>query len=228
MIVTIDGPAASGKSTTAKLVAKKLGISYLDTGGMYRCITFSLMKNSIPYDEISLAKSHLKKLNLTIIEKNDTQNFYINGIDVTNKIRSNKVSKNVSKISSLLFVRKKMVDIQRKYAKEKSIVVEGRDIGTVVFPKADYKFFLFADDKVRAKRRQKDLIRNGENQSLEKLIDEIRLRDKLDSERKNSPLMKAKDAIVIDTSIKTIDEQVDFIIDVIRSNMKGKKNEWKF
>ena len=225
MIVTIDGPAASGKSTTAKLVAKKLGISYLDTGGMYRCITFYLMKNNISYNEISLAKSHLKKLNLSIYEKNDTQHFYINGTDVTNEIRSNQVSKNVSKISSIHFIRNKMVEIQRKYAKEKSIIVEGRDIGTVVFPKANYKFFLIADEKVRAKRRQKDLIRNGENQSLEKLIDEIRLRDKLDSERENAPLVKAKDAIVIDTSVKTIDEQVDFIIDAIKSNMKGKKNE---
>tara|TARA_B100001248_G_C27268651_1_gene401963 strand:+ start:187 stop:864 length:678 start_codon:yes stop_codon:yes gene_type:complete len=225
MIVTIDGPAASGKSTTAKLVAKKLGISYLDTGGMYRCITFSCMKNNIPYNEISLAKSHLKKLNLSICEKNNTQHFYLNGIDVTNEIRSNEVSKNVSKISSLHFVRKKMVEIQRKYAKEKSIIVEGRDIGTVVFPKADYKFFLIADEKVRAIRRQKDLIRNGENQSLEELIDEIRLRDKLDSERENAPLIKAKDAIVIDTSTITINEQVDFIVNLVRSNMKGKKNE---
>ena len=225
MIVTIDGPAASGKSTTAKLVAKKLGISYLDTGGMYRCITFSFLKNNISYNEISLAKSHLKKLNLSIREKNNTQHFYINGYDATNEIRSNVVSKNVSKFSSLHFVRNKMVETQRKYAEEKSIIVEGRDIGTVVFPKADFKFFLVADDKVRAKRRQKDLIRNGENQSLNKLIDEIRLRDKLDSERENAPLMKAKDAIVIDTSIKTIDEQVDFIINIVKSNMKGNKNE---
>ena len=155
MIVTIDGPAASGKSTTAKLVAKKLGISYLDTGGMYRCITFYFMKNNISYNEISLAKSHLKKLNLSIYEKNDTQHFYINGTDVTNEIRSNQVSKNVSKISSIHFIRNKMVEIQRKYAKEKSIIVEGRDIGTVVFPKADFKFFLFADDKVRAKKDKK-------------------------------------------------------------------------
>ena len=225
MIVTIDGPAASGKSTTAKLVAKKLGISYLDTGGMYRCIAFSFLKNNISYNEISLAKRHLKKINMSICEKNDTQHFYINGTDVTNEIRSNKVSKNVSKISSLYFVRNKMVETQRKYAKEKSIIVEGRDIGTVVFPNADFKFFLFADEKVRAKRRQKDLIKNGENQSLRKLIDEIRLRDKLDSERENSPLMKSKDAIVIDTSDMAIDEQVDFIIDAIKSNMKGKKNE---
>ena len=114
MIVTIDGPAASGKSTTAKLVAKKLGISYLDTGGMYRCITFSFMKNNISYNEISLAKSHLKKLNLSIREKNDRQHFYINGIDITNEIRSNEVSKNVSKFSSLYFVRDKMVETQRK------------------------------------------------------------------------------------------------------------------
>ena len=225
MIVTIDGPAASGKSTTAKLVAKKLGISYLDTGGMYRCITFYFMKNNISYNEISLAKSHLKKLNLSICEKNNTQHFYINGVDVTNEIRSNEISKNVSKISSLYFVRNKMVKTQRKYAKEKSIIVEGRDIGTIVFPKADYKFFLIANEKVRAKRRQKDLIRIGENQSLEKLIGEIRIRDKLDSERENSPLLKAKDAIIIDTSVKTIDEQVDFIVNKIKSNMKGKKNE---
>ena len=142
MIVTIDGPAASGKSTTAKLLAKKLGISYLDTGGMYRCITFSFMKNNISYNETSLAKSHLKKLNLSIYEKNDTQRFYINGIDVTNEIRSNEVSKNVSKISSLHFIRNKMVEIQRKYAQEKSIIVEGRDIGTVVFPKAKYGVIL--------------------------------------------------------------------------------------
>ena len=225
MIVTIDGPAASGKSTTAKLVAKKLGISYLDTGGMYRCITFSLMKNNISFNEISLARRHLKKINMSICEKNNTQYFYLNGTNVTKEIRSNEVSKNVSKISSLSFVRNKMVEIQRKYAKEKSIIIEGRDIGTVVFPKADFKFFLIADEKIRAIRRQKDLIRNGENYSLKKLIEEIRLRDKLDSERDNAPLIKANDAIVIDTSVKTIDEQVDFIIDAIKSNMKGKKNE---
>ena len=228
MIVTIDGPAASGKSTTAKLVAKKLGISYLDTGGMYRCITFSLMKNNISFNEISLARRHLKKINMSICEKNNTQHFYLNGNNVTKEIRSNEVSKNVSKISSLSFVRNEMVEIQRKYAKEKSIIIEGRDIGTVVFPRADFKFFLIADEKIRAIRRQKDLIRNGENYSLKKLIEEIRLRDKLDSERENAPLIKANDAIVIDTSVKTIDEQVDFIIDAIKSNMKGKKNEWKF
>ncbi len=225
MIVTIDGPAASGKSTTAKLVAKKLGISYLDTGGMYRCITFSLMKNNISFNEISLARRHLKKINMSICEKNNTQHFYLNGNNVTKEIRSNEVSKNVSKISSLSFVRNEMVEIQRKYAKEKSIIIEGRDIGTVVFPRADFKFFLIADEKIRAIRRQKDLIRNGENYSLKKLIEEIRLRDKLDSERENAPLIKANDAIVIDTSVKTIDEQVDFIIDAIKSNMKGKKNE---
>ena len=228
MIVTIDGPAASGKSTTAKLVAKKLGISYLDTGGMYRCITFSLMKNNISFNEISLARRHLKKINMSICEKNNTQHFYLNGNNVTKEIRSNEVSKNVSKISSLSFVRKEMVEIQRKYAKEKSIIIEGRDIGTVVFPRADFKFFLIADEKIRAIRRQKDLIRNGENYSLKKLIEEIRLRDKLDSERENAPLIKANDAIVIDTSVKTIDEQVDFIINAIKSNMKGKKNERKF
>ncbi len=225
MIVTIDGPAASGKSTTAKLVAEKLGISYLDTGGMYRCIAYYFMKNNLPFEDSDVTRSHLKKLDILIEEINLEQRFILNGVDISSKIRSNKVSKTVSLISSFSFVRELMVDLQRQYAVDKSIIVEGRDIGTIVFPDADFKFFLVADDYVRACRRQKDLLKNGENYSLKKLIQEIRLRDKYDSERENSPLTKASDAIVIDTSKKTINDQVDFIINKVKSNMKGKKNE---
>ena len=221
MIIAIDGPAASGKSTTAKLVAKKLEFSHLDTGGMYRCIALSFLRNDISFVDNSSSRKLVEDTKLELDNKNGRQLFILNGEDVTIEIRNENVTNNVSLISSLSFIRKHLVELQRDFARKNDSVIEGRDIGTVVFPSADFKFFLIADDKVRAERRQLDLIKYGENRPIHQIIEEIRKRDRCDSERKDSPLLKAENAVEIDTSYLSINEQVDFIIKIVKSEMKG-------
>ena len=161
------------------------------------------MKNNISYNQNSLAKRHLKKLNLSICEKNNIQHFYINGADVTSEIRSNEVSKNVSMISSFSFVRELMVDLQRQYAVNKSIIVEGRDIGTIVFPDADFKLFLDADIKIRAERRTQELIHLNYEVIYHDVLSDLICRDKRDKNRIEGPLKIAEDAFYIDTGNKS-------------------------
>ena len=221
MIIAIDGPAASGKSTTAKLVAKKLKFSHLDTGGMYRCIALSFLRNDISFVDNSSSRKLVEDTKLELDNKNGRQLFILNGEDVTIEIRNENVTNSVSIVSSLSFIRKHLVGLQRDFARKNNSVIEGRDIGTVVFPNADFKFFLIADDKVRAERRQLDLIKYGENRPIHQIIEEIRKRDRFDSERKDSPLLKAENALEIDTSYLSINEQVDFIIKIVKSKMKG-------
>jgi len=221
MIIAIDGPAASGKSTTAKLVAKKLKFSHLDTGGMYRCIALSFLRNDISFVDNSSSRKLVEDTKLELDNKNGRQLFILNGEDVTIEIRNENVTNSVSIVSSLSFIRKHLVGLQRDFARKNNSVIEGRDIGTVVFPNADFKFFLIADDKVRAERRQLDLIKYGENRPIHQIIEEIRKRDRFDSERKDSPLLKAENAVEIDTSYLSINEQVDFIIKIVKSEMKG-------
>ena len=221
MIIAIDGPAASGKSTTAKLVAKKLEFSHLDTGGMYRCIALSFLRNDISFIDNSSSRKLVEDTKLELGNKSGKQLFLLNGEDVTIEIRNENVTNSVSAVSSLSFIRKRLVRLQRNFARKNDSVIEGRDIGTVVFPDADFKFFLIADDKVRAERRQLDLKKYGENRPIHQIIDEIRKRDRFDSERKDSPLLKAENAVEIDTSYLSIDEQVDFIIKIVKSEMKG-------
>ena len=221
MIIAIDGPAASGKSTTAKLVAKKLKFSHLDTGGMYRCIALSFLRNDISFVDNSSSRKLVEDTKLELDNKNGRQLFILNGEDVTIEIRNENVTNSVSIVSSLSFIRKHLVSLQRDFARKNDSVIEGRDIGTVVFPNADFKFFLIADDKVRAERRQLDLIKYGENRPIHQIIEEIRKRDRFDSERKDSPLLKAENAVEIDTSYLSINEQVDFIIKIVKSEMKG-------
>jgi len=221
MIIAIDGPAASGKSTTAKLVAKKLKFSHLDTGGMYRCIALSFLRNDISFVDNSSSRKLVEDTKLELDNKNGRQLFILNGEDVTIEIRNENVTNSVSIVSSLSFIRKHLVGLQRDFARKNNSVIEGRDIGTVVFPNADFKFFLIADDKVRAERRQLDLIKYGENRPIHQIIEEIRKRDRFDSERKDSPLLKAENAVEIDTSYLSINEQVDFIVKIVKSEMKG-------
>ena len=221
MIIAIDGPAASGKSTTAKLVAKKLEFSHLDTGGMYRCIALSFLRNDISFIDNSSSRKLVEDTKLELGNKSGRQLFLLNGEDVTIEIRNENVTNSVSAVSSLSFIRKRLVRLQRDFAGKNDSVIEGRDIGTVVFPDADFKFFLIADDKVRAERRQLDLKKYGENRPIHQIIDEIRKRDRFDSERKDSPLLKAENAVEIDTSYLSINEQVDFIIKIVKSEMKG-------
>ena len=212
MIIAIDGPSASGKSTTAKGVAERLGITHLDTGAMYRATTYGIIESGIDLNDLQSIHEFLKNMALKFDSFN---HIWINGKDVSKKIRTNKISSSVSAVSAVPAVRFKMVEIQRSIAKGKDCVLEGRDIGTVVFPNADFKFFLIADILVRAKRRLKDLEKIGEESTLNDLINDIEKRDVSDSSRDISPLVQAEDAISINTSNLTINEQVDKIVQII-------------
>ena len=223
MIIAIDGPAATGKSTSAKLLSKKLGFTYLDTGAMYRCVTLLILKNNVEIKNHSHLDSLLMQFQLDVKKNKKDYLFFLDGEDVSTDIRSTEVTNNVSAVSALPVVRKKLVSIQRKIAENQDSVVEGRDIGTVVFPNADIKFFIVADTIVRAKRRQLDLKKIGEDKTIDSLVKEISDRDNYDSRRKISPLFKAIDAIEVNTTNTTIDEQVDFMVNKVKLLIKGKK-----
>ena len=212
MIIAIDGPSASGKSTTAKGVAEKLGITHLDTGAMYRAVTWGLKKAAIHPSDDEKVRDFLKNLGIYFDASN---HIWLNGEDVSVEIRTGDISSRVSAVSAIPEVREKMVKIQRQIAGKKDCVLEGRDIGTVVFPDAEYKFFLVADTEIRAKRRLLDLERIGETSTLAELMDDIERRDAVDSSREHSPLLQAEDAIPIDTSHLTINEQINKIVNLI-------------
>lgn len=218
MIVAIDGPAATGKSTSAKLVAQKLGFTYMDTGAMYRCITLSVLRNHISLADEEALQLLIQEMDMHFERTDDNLVVRLNKEDVSTLIRKPEVTSHVSAVSALPQVRNHMVDIQRKIAKNQDCVIEGRDIGTIVFPKADVKFFLVADDIVRARRRQLDLKAIGEEKTIDELVEEICRRDRFDSERSHSPLKKADDAVEVDTSQLTIDEQVDFMVNRVMNH----------
>lgn len=218
MIIAIDGPAASGKSTTAKLVAKKLNIIYLDTGAMYRTVTLQLLKSNVNFDNTYKVSTILDNMIIDMYDYNGKIVVKLNNEDVSELIRSTDVTKHVSEVSSLSEVRKSMVAMQREIGNKSDCVVEGRDIGTIVFPNAEYKFYIVADIKMRAQRRLKEQEQIGIIKSLEDVMSDLKVRDHKDSNRDNSPLRKANDAVQIDTSNLSIDEQVNFIINHIKNN----------
>ncbi len=216
MIIAIDGPAGSGKSTTARLLAKKLDFIYLDTGAMYRAVTLFFLDNKIDLTNPDEVSSALNKINLKIENQSSSFNVFVQNTNVNNLIRDELINKNVSNVSEIYSVRKKMVEIQREFSSNKDIVIEGRDIGSCVFPNADYKFYIEADISVRASRRLKDLS-NG-NKSLGEMCKLLLERDKIDSNRDISPLIKPKDAYVVDTTLLTIEEQVIKLFNIITNN----------
>ena len=216
MIIAIDGPAGSGKSTISKLVAKDLDLIYLDTGAMYRLVTLKALKIGIldgNLEDLDKINELLDNLEIDIRE----DGFYLDGVDVSEEIRKPIVSENVSKIAAIKEVRIKMVDLQRKFSKAKNVILDGRDIGTVVFPNADLKVFLVADARERANRRYKELTEKGENVSLEEIYQNILMRDKIDSTREEAPLKKAEDAIEVDTTSKSIDEVKEEILNLYKN-----------
>ena len=217
MIVAIDGPAASGKSTAAIGVAKALNITHLDTGAMYRAITFGLIKNQINFKDVKAIEAYLTTLELKFSIKEKNTALILDNTDITEKIRSNKINENVSEVSAIKIVREFMVKIQREMAKDTDCILEGRDIGTVVFPNADYKFFMTANDRSRAERRLTDLVSVGDKKvsELDVVLDELRVRDHKDSTRDHSPLQKADDAIIIDTTNLAINEVVNKIVNIV-------------
>ena len=212
MIIAIDGPSASGKSTTAKGVSKRLGFTHLDTGAMYRAVTLGMNKSNIRLSDYKKVNDYLNCLKINFDKNNRV---WLNGEDVSNLIRTVDISSKVSMVSAIPEVRNKMVEIQRSIAGDNDCVLEGRDIGTVVFPEAEYKFFLIADIIVRAKRRLSELKNSDQTITLDQIIANIRNRDELDSSRQHSPLQRAKDAILIDTSHITIDQQVERIVEIV-------------
>jgi len=218
MIVAIDGPAASGKSTTAKMVAKKLKMTYLDTGAMYRAVTLALLRSNTDLDDYDSVCQVVDELELDIYDQGSKTVVRLDGEDVSQAIRSMQVTENVSTVSTVKYVREAMVEIQRNIGKKTNCVVEGRDIGTVVFPDAEFKIFMVADDKIRAERRLKELHEMGENRSLQEVLADLKRRDEKDSTRVHSPLQKADKAIEIDTSMLSIDQQVEKIINLVREN----------
>ena len=217
MIIAIDGPAGSGKSTTARLVAKKLGFIYVDTGAMYRAVTLSWLTQEKP--NINEFIKNLPSISLGINAQTNEQQTFLNGIDVSKEIRGREVTDNVSYISSIKTVREKMVEMQRNIGNAQSVVMDGRDIGTAVFPKAHLKIFMVADIRERAVRRLQEM----KIQSMfplpkvEDLMVMMKQRDEYDSSREIDPLRQADDAILLDTSNLTIEDQAQKIIELANS-----------
>lgn len=211
--LAIDGPAGSGKSTISKRIAQKLGWTHIDTGAMYRAVTLEALELGIDLHD---STQYLFLETIQIRYENDL--IYINDRDVTEDIRKHIVTQNVSLVSSLPYVRMKMVELQTEAAANGYIVMDGRDIGTVVLPHADLKIFLTANLEERAKRRFKETIKKGKNVQIDQIIEDIEVRDTKDSTREMSPLKKADDAIEIDTSDLSIDEVVHLIISKIPTN----------
>ncbi|MBD3628343.1 (d)CMP kinase [Cyclobacterium sp.] len=221
IIIAIDGYSGCGKSTTAKAVARALGYTYLDSGAMYRAVTLFFIENYINPDIPKEVSKGLQELDISFHQDapSGVQQVYLNGVNVEEEIRGMQVSSRVSEISKLEEVRRAMVEKQRKLGKKKGIVMDGRDIGTVVFPKAELKVFMKADTGIRAARRQKELLEKGEMLSLDKVKENLENRDAIDTTRAISPLVKADDAIELDTSYLDFEEQVSRIIELAKKRM---------
>ncbi|WP_418965380.1 (d)CMP kinase [Cetobacterium sp.] len=216
-IIALDGPAGSGKSTIAKIIAKNFGLTYLDTGAMYRMVALYILENNIDFNNVKDIESILDDIKMDIIG----DRFILNGVDVSLKIRTPEVTKIVSPVSAIKAVRTKLVDLQREISKGKKVILDGRDIGTVVFPNADLKVFLIASPEERAKRRVKDYASKGISEDFETVLKDILERDHTDSTRKESPLKKADDAIEVDTSLLNIEESVNAISQLIKEKIGG-------
>ncbi|MCL5035414.1 MAG: (d)CMP kinase [Bacteroidetes bacterium] len=220
ILIAIDGPAGSGKSTTARLVARRLGYVYVDTGAMYRAMTYKVLTSGAnPADEAAVVKLS-RDTRISLVDGGELK-VMLDGQDVTEAIRSEEVTKSVSLVSSYNEVRVLMVEKQRQIGAAGGCVVDGRDIGTVVFPHADLKFYMVADIAERARRRQVELSGTGVDLPVEQVVQELKERDFKDSTRETSPLKKADDAIEIDTTNLTIDEQVEIILSYAREVAVG-------
>lgn len=226
IIIAIDGFSACGKSTTAIAIAKEMGYAYIDSGAMYRAVTLYFHKHHIRLTnpkEIEKALENIE-IDFKVNKEENTNDTYLNGLNVEEEIRQMYVSERVSEVSAISAVRKAMVTQQRKLGKHKGIVMDGRDIGTVVFPDAELKVFMTAEFYIRAERRQKELLDKGELVGLEKVMNNLEKRDSIDSSREDSPLMKSNDAVEVDTTHLTMEEQVDQILQLITSTLIEKSD----
>lgn len=213
IIIAIDGYSACGKSTTAKAVAKILGYRYIDSGAMYRAVTLYFLDHHVALTNPREVTKALQEIKISFqVNAHGLTETFLNGLIVEKKIRKMRIAENVSQVSAIKEVRSAMVDLQRKMGREKGIVMDGRDIGTVVFPTADLKLFLTADVLVRAFRRQKELLEKEDLVDLDTVIANLKKRDEIDSNRAESPLLMAPDATLIDTTHITVDEQVEEVV----------------
>ena len=219
LIIAIDGPAASGKSTTAKLVAEKLGFMHIDTGAMYRAVAFKMLRGGVEVTDRMKIEDLLANTLVSQREESGQTHILLDGHDVTEDIRTPEISLWVGPVSENEIVRRHLVDWQRELGKQGGTVLEGRDIGTVVFPDADLKVYLDADIKTRAKRRRKEMLCRGIEQTLEEIETTLAARDERDSNREFSPLRKAADAIAVDTTHMTIGDQVNAIVTLAKKLM---------
>jgi cytidylate kinase len=225
-VVAIDGGAGSGKSTTARGVARRLNFFYLDTGAMYRAFTLKYLRtvlkdtHEIPKRiDINVIHELIPNTTIDLRQKNGQNLVFLDGDDVTVEIRTQRVSNFVSQISAIPEVRESMVTRQREIAENKKVVCEGRDIGTVVFPDAQVKIYMDADIQIRAQRREKELIEKKIKVPLDEVVKNLKFRDTYDSTRKHSPLKKAHDAIVVNTTDLTIEQEIDLVEEIIRKRM---------
>lgn len=209
--IAVDGPSGAGKSTVAKAVAKKMNIDYIDTGAMYRAVGYKMIQEGVALDDVEALAKMLETTDIDFANGN----IMLDGININGLIRTPEISKQASDCSALQIVREKLVDLQRKMGQTKSVIMDGRDIGTNVFPNADYKFYITASAEERANRRYKELIEKGQDVVYEDVLKDIIQRDHNDSTRKLNPLKKADDAIELDTTVMTIDEVVNFVCEEI-------------
>ncbi|MCA0983003.1 (d)CMP kinase [Halobacillus yeomjeoni] len=215
MTIAIDGPAAAGKSTVAKKVAEKLSIIYVDTGAMYRALTWKAIQNSINLEDEQALTTLLEKTDLELVQSDHGQRVILDGTDVSDDIRTHEVTNQVSIVAKHKSVREEMVKRQQDLVKKQGVVMDGRDIGTHVLPDAEVKIFMVASVAERAERRHKENLEKGYDSDLEQLKEEIRRRDEIDSNRETAPLVKAEDAIEVDTTSLNIEQVVSKIIEII-------------
>ena len=215
-IIAIDGPVGAGKSTTARKVAEELGFLFVDTGAMYRAVTLDVLNNGVNPEDEEAVKKVAALARVELVSAGKSQRTFLNGADVSERIRDRDVTAAVSAVSAQKAVRERMTQLQREIGKNGGVVMEGRDIGTVVFPDAEYKIYLDASIETRAERRYDELVARGVKITLEELIKEVRERDRANIERELAPLKKAPGAVLIDTTDMTFDEQVATIVALVR------------
>ena len=218
IVIALDGFSSCGKSTTARHVAAVLHYAFVDSGAMYRAVALYFHRNEISLLDLNQVANALKEIEITFVfnpakQSSDT---YLNGENVENEIRMMFISDMVSQVSALPIVRHAMVALQQKMGEKKGIVMDGRDIGTVVFPNAELKIFMTAEPHIRAQRRKLELLQKGEDLPLEEIVENLRKRDEIDSNRSEGPLKRAVDAIDLDTSFRSMDEQVEFVLEQVR------------
>lgn len=229
IVIAIDGYSGCGKSSTAKEVAKKLGFTYIDSGAMYRATALHFLNENLSPLHAEEVEKGLKSLQISfkLNPETEKQETYLNGVNVEDEIRTMRISERVSEAATVKAIRTALVAQQQQLGQNKGVVMDGRDIGSVVFPKAELKLFMTADVKTRAQRRQLELLAKGERVSLEEIKLNLEGRDEVDSNRNESPLIKVSDAVAIDTSTLTFSQQVDQILDLVKKINDKLRNQCK-